>query len=293
MQRVLSFASSAQIKAYCSLVKPGIIFGNVVTAIGGFGLASRGHFNIGMFFITLLGLSLIIASGCTFNNYIDRNADQKMARTQNRALAIGKIAPQSALVFASILGLSGAFLLAFCINFLTVGVALFGWVVYVALYSFLKYRTSSGTLIGSIAGATPPVIGYCAVSNQLDLSAFLLFVMIVLWQMPHFYAIALYRLEEYAAALIPVLPVKEGIRKTKIHMLLYTAAFLVSALSLTFFGLTGMVYFWLAAALGIGWLLYAIKGFKAPNDRIWARKMFLFSLVIVTTLCGIIPFSFG
>ena len=293
MQRVLSFASSAQIKAYCSLIKPGIIFGNTVTAIAGFGLASRGHFNVGLFFITLLGLSFIIGSGCAFNNYIDRNADQKMARTQNRALVTGKIAPQSALVFASILGLSGAFLLAFFVNLLTVGVALLGLAVYVLLYSFLKYRTAQGTLIGSIAGAIPPVVGYCAVSNQLTLGAFLLFLMIVLWQMPHFYAIALYRLDEYAAASIPVLPIKEGIRTTKIHMLLYTAAFVPSALSLTFFGFTGMVYFWVAAALGTGWLLYAIKGFKALNDSVWARRMFIMSLVIVTVLCGVIPFSPG
>ena len=272
------------IKTYFSITKPGILFGNSITAIGGFALVSKGHLDPWLFLAMLAGLSLIMASGCVFNNYIDRIADEKMGRTKKRALAQRSIPLKNALIFAVLLGLSGTFTLASYTNILTVSIALAGFFVYVVAYSIWKYRTEHATLIGSVAGAVPPVVGYCAVSNSFDLGAFILFMIVVLWQMPHFFAIAIYRQHEYAAASIPVLPIKRGIHVTKVQMVLYLVAFIAAAFALTLFGYTGYAYLAVAALLGAAWLWFCIKGFKAQNDKLWARKMFLSSLVVIITL---------
>ncbi len=278
-------------KTHFLLTKPGIILGNAITAAGGFALASRKQFDLCLFLAVLVGLSLIIASACVLNNFIDRNSDEKMARTKHRALVTGAMTRQHAIKFSIILGLLGTFFLAVFSSLLATAIALFGFFVYVVLYSFSKYHTVHGTLIGSIAGAIPPVVGYCSVSHHIDFGAFLLFLMIAMWQMPHFFAIAIYRLEDYAKAAIPVLPIKRGIYTTKIQMLLYLIAFILTSFMLTAFNYTGRIYLIATALLGISWLWLCIKGFNCKNDHIWARKMFLFSLVTVTTLCFIIPLS--
>ena len=280
-------------KKYCLLTKPGIILGNVITTAGGFALASRGHFNLLLFLITLMGISLVIASACVFNNYIDREHDRKMKRTKNRALALGIISAQRAILFAIILVAAGAYLLAFFANLLTVGIALFGFFVYVFLYSFSKYRSVHGTLIGSVAGAVPPVVGYCAVSNHLDLGAWIFFAMLALWQMPHFFAIAIYRIQDYTAASIPLLPITKGVPKAKIHMLLYIIAFTAVSSLLTLYGYTGYAYLATVVLFGLAWLGLSIRGFKCENDQTWARKMFGLSLVVIMALCIVIPFSGG
>ncbi len=291
MQKLSIPAFSYAAKSYCLLTKPGIIMGNVITTAGGFALASRVHFDLLLFLATLAGLGFIIGSACVFNNCIDREADEKMARTKNRPLVRGVISPRNAMIFAVVLGLIGTLILTAIANLLTVAIALFGFFVYVLLYSFSKYRSVHGTLIGSVAGAVPPVVGYCAVSNQLDAGAWIIFAMIVLWQMPHFFAIAIYRLDDYAKASIPVLPIIKGMLQTKIQMLLYVIGFIVASCMLTVFHYTGYVYLVVSAVLGFTWLYLCVQGFKCENDTRWARKMFIFSLVIVTTLCAVIPFN--
>ncbi len=203
------------IKTYTTLTKPGIIFGNAVTATAGFALASKGHVDFLLFCAMLVGLSLVIGSACVWNNYIDRGMDEKMVRTRNRALVKGVIPVPYALCFAMVLSFFGIGLLALTTNLLTVSIAACGFFIYVVLYGISKYRTSLGTLIGSIAGAVPPVVGYTAVTGCVDLAALLLFLIVVFWQMPHFFAIAMYRLEDYTAASIPVLPVSKGIYTAK------------------------------------------------------------------------------
>ena len=271
-------------KKYYQLTKPGIIFGNAVTAIAGFALASRGHFNISLFVTTLVGLSCVIASACVCNNYIDREMDGKMVRTKNRPLVKGEISTISAFVFAAVLLLLGISMLVLYANLLTALMALAGFSVYVFIYSPWKYRSWHATLIGSIAGGMPPVVGYCAVSNTFDLGAFLLFSIVVLWQMPHFFAIAMYRMNDYVAASIPVLPIVRGSQMAKIQILLYMVAFCVAALLLTFFGFTGYAYLVATSVLSLAWLWKGLKGFKATSDKLWARKVFLHSLVVITGL---------
>ncbi len=276
---------------YYLLMKPGIILGNLITLVAGYLLASKGKIHPWLFLATLIGLSLIIGSACAFNNYIDRKADKKMQRTKNRPLAKGAITEENAILFATFLGIVGAYILFLFTNLLTLLVAMAGFSIYVFFYSLWKRHTVYGTAIGSIAGATPPVVGYCAVSGRLDVGALIFFVMMVLWQMPHSYAIAIWRLDDYEKAEIPVLPVMKGVLKTKIHMVLYVLAFLPVSLMLTPFGFTG--YFYLAAtfALGIWWLKLSLKGFDAQNDRLWAKEMFRLSLVLITAICFIIPFD--
>jgi heme o synthase len=273
------------IKTYYLLTKPGIILGNAITTASGFVLASRGHIDYTLFLATLIGLSLVIASACVFNNYIDRRRDGKMERTKNRPLVKGLISSQNAILFAILLGMMSLLVLTFYTNFLTVMVALTGFFVYVVLYGIWKSRTIYGTAIGSISGAMPPVVGYCAACNRVDAGALILFSILVLWQMPHFFAIAIYRFDDYTAASIPVLPIKKGIHTAKKRMLLYIIAFIIAGVMLSVFGYTGYAYLITACLLGCIWLWLCIQGFKSENNQLWARNMFRFSLVMITLLC--------
>lgn len=272
---------------FFSVVKPGIIFGNLVTLCGGFFLATRDDFNFWLWLATLLGMALVIASGCVFNNYIDRDIDQLMQRTKNRVLVKGLMAPQTAIAYAIFLGLAGFVVLGIITNLLTLILALIGFLVYVGVYSLaLKRRSTMGTVIGGVAGAIPPVVGYCAVTDRFDLGAILLFLILFLWQMPHFYAISIYRMQDFAAASLPILPLKKNIRYTKIVMLLYILAFTIVSVLPSIFGYTGFFYFSVAFALGLLWLVLGLQGLIAKNDELrWARKMFLFSIINITLVC--------
>lgn len=277
--------------SYYLLTKPGILLGNLLTVAAGFLLASKGVIHIGLFLATLLGLGLIMASGCVFNNYLDRQLDKKMERTKNRPLVTGLISGRNAILFAIILGILGNLILMIYTNLLTVFVASVGFFVYVLLYSLWKGRTVYGTAIGSVAGAVPPVVGYCAVSNHFDLGALILFSMMVLWQMPHFFAIALFRLDDYAAAGIPVLPVKEGALRTKIHMVFYIVGFILAGMMLYYFNYTGQKYLAVVIAFGLAWLGLCMRGFNSDNDKLWGYQMFRLSLVLIISVCLVIPFD--
>jgi protoheme IX farnesyltransferase len=273
------------LKHFIQITKPGIIFGNVLSVAGGFFLASKGHVDFGLFLVAMIGTSLVVASGCVFNNCIDRDIDLKMERTKNRVLVQGLVSLRLALAYAAVLGVAGVGLLYFKANPLAALFAVIGFVIYVGFYSlYLKRKSVHGTLVGSLSGAMPPVIGYVAVSNSFDLAALTLLVMFSLWQMPHSYAIAIFRFNDYLAASIPVLPVKRGIRVAKMHILIYILAFLLATLMLTFGGYAGLNYLAVAAAMGMYWLYMAWTGYKAKDDTVWARKLFVFSIFTITAL---------
>nr|WP_314263476.1 heme o synthase [uncultured Moellerella sp.] len=274
------------LKLYLQVTKPGIIFGNLISVIGGFLLASKGVIDYPLFIATLLGVSLVVASGCVFNNYIDRDIDRIMERTKNRPLVKGLIDPKVSLVYATVLGLAGIILLLVAANALAMMIAIMGFIVYVGVYSlYMKRNSVYGTLIGSLSGAAPPVIGYCAVTNEFDAGALILLSIFSLWQMPHSYAIAIFRFKDYQAANIPVLPVIKGISVAKTHILLYILAFMIATVLLTATGYAGYKYLVVAAAVSLWWLGMAISGFKTTNDdRVWARKLFIFSIVTITSL---------
>ena len=268
-------------KNYYRLTKPGLVYGNVFTTIAGFLYASRWQVAWVPFLATILGMALIIASACVFNNYLDRDIDRKMARTKERALVTGKISGKAALVYASVLVLSGLALLYIYVNALTAAVALFGHLWYVLAYGWGKRASHWGTHIGSIAGAVPITAGYTAVANAIDLNAFLVFLALVLWQMPHFYAIALYRYDDYKAAGIPTLPIQKGVLAAKVQITLYIIEFVVVACLLTVFHAAGYTYAAVIAAAGAIWLFKAGRGFSAPDERRWARGVFFVSLAVL------------
>jgi protoheme IX farnesyltransferase len=251
--------------------------------------ANQDSFDAGLFLATLAGIALVIAAACVFNNYVDRGIDAKMARTKRRALVSGLVSGPMALTYASVLGLLGFIILAAFTNLLTVllgGLALF---MYVVAYGYFKRRSVHGTLVGTIPGALPPVAGYTAVTGRLDGGALILFLILVAWQMPHFYAIAIFRFDDYKAAGLPVLPVKRGIAAAKLQIIAYIAAFIAACALLTIFGYAGYTYLLVMTALGLYWLRLSLKGFKARDSKLWARQMFFFSLIIITALSIMLP----
>lgn len=269
---------------YTLITKPGIIMGNLITMAAGFLLASHGKFYPQLFFATLLGLGFIIASACVFNNYIDRHIDKQMERTKQRALAAGLISEHNAIYFALILLFIGSLLLITQTNWLTFELSIAGFAIYVFCYSLWKPHTLYATAIGSIAGAIPPVVGYVAVSNRLDIGALLLFLILVFWQMAHFHAIAIYRMQDYNNAHIPTLPQVKGLFRTKLHILVYILLFIPVSLLLTYFGYTGKIYFAITATIGLAWLWLSFKGFNTEKNVIWGKRMFYVSLVMINVL---------
>jgi heme o synthase len=283
----------ARIKNYALVAKPGIVGGNLISAAAGFLLASKGRVDGALLPATLIGISLVVASGCVFNNCIDRKIDRKMIRTRHRAMAQGLIKLKVALSYATILGLGGLSLLWAATNLLAVSIVLAGLVMYVGVYSLYLKRTSVyGALIGSFAGAAPPLAGYCAVTGTFDLGAVILLSIFSLWQMPHCYAIAVFRLDDYTHAAIPVLPVKQGTAAAKKHMVGYILAFMAASLMLTVGGYTGYRTLAVATGLGLSWLYMAWSGYKAADERLWGRKLFIFSILTIFILSVMMSIDF-
>jgi protoheme IX farnesyltransferase len=276
------------LKAYYHLTKPGIIYGNLLTATAGYLFASAWHIQLSLLVGLLAGMSLVIASACVFNNYIDRGIDKKMARTKKRALVSGLIPIRSAIIYASVLGILGLVLLIRFTNAYVVVIGLIAFFDYVALYGLAKRHTVHGTLVGSIAGAAPVTAGYVAVSGRIDGAAIILFLILTIWQMPHFYAIAIYRLKDYKAAGLPVLPVKKGIRLTQWQMISYVADFILVTIALSVFGYAGYSFAIVMTLVGLVWLGLALRGFKTANVNAWARQMFFFSLIVILVLSVIL-----
>lgn len=282
------------IKPYLKLTKPGIIGGNLVAAVGGVLLASQGNINGLLLLAVCVGTTLIVASGCVFNNVIDIDIDKLMKRTCEREL-VKKVVPVSyALIWATTLCLAGFFTLYQYTSFVAFQFGVLGFFVYVGLYSLhFKRKSVYGTLIGGLSGACPPVIGYCAVTGQFDTGAAVLFITFCLWQIPHSYAIAIYRFDDYKSASIPVLPVEIGIARARYHIIGYIIAFAMAALTLTYLGYAGSWY-----ALGMGlvslhWLYIAKVDYQKVPDTQWGKKMLLCSIFNIMAFCTLISLDFS
>jgi protoheme IX farnesyltransferase len=279
----------ATFKEFYSLAKPGVLYGNALTAAAGFLLAARGHIDIWLFLALVVGSTLVIASACVLNNFLDQDIDSKMARTKKRAIVSGKVKGHDAVILSIVLGVVGLAVLIAWTNWLVVLVGIIGFVDYVVLYGMLSKRLSiHGTLVGSISGAAPILAGYVAVSGAFDPGAIIVFAAMFLWQMPEFYSIAIYRMKEYKAAGVPVISVVKGKEHTRLQIFFYTVAFVVSTLLLTPYGYTGYSYLIIMGLLGAYWLYLAVIGFKASDIDAWARRMFRFSLIILLAFCAMI-----
>ncbi|MBS3797922.1 heme o synthase [Pseudoalteromonas sp. BDTF-M6] len=273
-------------RRYFTVTKPGIIMGNLISVAGGFLLAARGEVDLALMLATLVGLSLVVASGCAINNVIDRDIDAKMARTKRRVTVTGEMSATAALFHALVLAVLGFGALYWYTNTLALGFAAFGFVIYVGVYSlYMKRNSVYGTLVGSLSGAVPPVVGYCAVSGQFDAGAAVLLLMFCVWQMPHSYAIAIFRYQDYQDANIPVLPVAQGIERAKRQIVLYIALYALVVILLPLGGYTGLAFTAVACTTSFWWLLMALRGYRRNIDVSgWARQVFAFSIVNITIL---------
>jgi protoheme IX farnesyltransferase len=270
---------------FVHLAKPGIILSNSITAFGGFWVASGWHLNWLQMLYTMIGTALVMASGCVLNNYLDRDMDTKMARTQNRALPSGKISPQIVLWYGISLGVIGVSGLWLLVNPLAALFGLIGLFVYVWIYTAWFKRTSIwSTVVGSFSGAMPPVIGYCAVRQDVDAGAIILFFILFLWQPPHFWALGIRRMEEYRAAGFPLLPVVRGTYITKMSMIRYIVLLVPVSLLMYVYGYVNVIYFYAAIIMGLYWAFLFMKGFKAEDEVQWAKKMFIYSINYLTLL---------
>lgn len=276
---------TAKWKDFIALTKPGILRSNLIAAFAGFWVASRWELQYGQLIIVLLGTALVMASSCVFNNYFDREMDTKMARTKNRALPMGKMSPKTVLWYAVILGILGLGVLFVFSGSLAGLFGAVGMFVYVVVYTLWLKRTSTwSTSIGAISGAMPPVIGYVAASGRIDLGAWMLFALLFLWQPPHFWALGIRRTEEYRAAGFPLLPVVKGIPRTKLQMIPYLALLIPIPILMYVYDYTGIWFLVIGELLSVAWLLMALQGFRAKDNDVWAKKVFLFSVNYLTIL---------
>lgn len=263
-----------------ALVKIGIINSNLMTVFTGFWLAlyfSGMSFlqNWDIFIFTMLGSGLVIAGGCILNNWYDVDIDPVMERTKTRPTVTGNISLQSALILG--LGTTVIGLLILLLTTVTATIiALIGWVTYVLLYTvWSKRRYTLNTAIGSISGAVPPLIGWTAIDPQPHLIAIVLFLIMFIWQTPHFLALAMKKNEEYKAANIPMLPAVYGFDFTKRQIVIYTACLLPLPFFMTDLGTTFVI---IATVLNLSWFALALSGLFMKDDLKWANWNFIYSL---------------
>ncbi|GGP21909.1 protoheme IX farnesyltransferase 2 [Silvimonas iriomotensis] len=276
---------SLKLKRYLLVTKPGIIMGNLISTVGGFLLASQGHPDWLVMIATVIGSALVVASGCAINNWIDRDIDARMERTKKRVTVTGVMSPAAALAHGILLGVLGFACLAWFTPMVTVYCVAFGFFIYVGVYSlYMKRNSVHGTLVGSLSGAMPPVAGFCAAAGEWNTGALILMLMFCLWQMPHSYAIAIFRQEDYKRAGIPVLPVVRGITAARRQMVAYIIAFAVACVALQVAGYAGYGYMAVAVATSLYWLKLALDGRQTDNHVKWARQVFVFSIITVTAL---------
>ncbi|CAM3639556.1 heme o synthase [Marinicrinis lubricantis] len=265
-------------KDYVQITKPRIIQSNLIAAFGGFWVASKWDIDWLLLIQVLIGCTLVMASACVFNNYLDRELDTKMDRTRERPTATGKLKPSHVLVYGSILGLIGLAVLLL-INLWSAILGIVGMFVYVVVYTLWLKRTSTwSTSMGGVSGAMPPMIGYVAVTGEVDMGAWLLFAFLFLWQPPHFWALGIRRKEEYRAAGFPLLPVVKGVKRTKLQMIPYVVLLIVFPILMYTYKYTGMIFLVAGVLLALVWLIICFQGFTAKNDEAWSKKAFMFSV---------------
>lgn len=267
------------LKDLIALTKPRLLRLNVFAAIGGFWVASKWSIDWLMLLWVVIGSTLTIASGCVINNYWDRELDKKMERTQNRVLPTGRLTPGFVLGYGIVLGIIGLAVLFLLVNAITGWLGFLGWFVYIFIYTMWLKRTSTwNTSIGGISGAMPPVLGYCAVTTEIDAGAWLLFAFLFLWQPAHFWSLAIRRVEEYRAAGFIMLPVVKGIKRTKIQMIPYVVLLIPTSILLYTYGYTGMVFLIISVIAGVVWAVHTVLGLRAKDDEKWAKVNFLISV---------------
>ncbi|MCV6613549.1 MAG: heme o synthase [Cellvibrionaceae bacterium] len=293
-------AQTASWRDYYELCKPGVVMLMILTSVIGMLLASPGAVALDILLIGNLGIALCAGSAATINHLVDRHIDQKMARTANRPVAKGRVEPQQAAAFAALLGLAGISLLIIFINPLTAYLTLASLLGYAVVYTlFLKRATPQNIVIGGLAGAAPPLLGWVAVTGEVGAYGLLLMLIIFAWTPPHFWALAVHRKDDYAKAEIPMLPVTHGERYTKIHILLYTIILFAVSLLPFATGMLNWLYLLAAVTLGLGFIYWALLMLLGSNPYA-GLQTFKYSIVYLMSLFAamlldhyLLPVPFG
>ena len=269
---------------YWELTKPRVVALLVFTALVGMFLAVPGLPPLRESLFGLLGIWLAASSAAAINHLIDQRIDRIMARTAHRPLPSGTLRPVQVLLFAIALGVASMLILVLLVNTLTAVLTFFALIGYAIIYTgFLKRATPQNIVIGGLAGAAPPALGWAAISGTLDPHALLLVLIIFVWTPPHFWALAIFRREDYARALIPMLPVTHGVTYTRWQILFYTVLLLVATVLPWATGMSGLFYLGGALVLGVVFLWYAWK-LLDPPDEFFAMRVFNYSIVYLMAL---------
>ena len=269
------------LKSYYHLCKPNVVYMMLICAFVGMLLAEQYVSSYLYLFVSLLGIALCAASAAAINQVIDRKTDASMTRTDQRPIPQGDLSPMHASVFALIIGISGSMILYFFVNTLTMVLTITSLIGYAFIYTvYLKRATPQNIVIGGLAGAAPPLLGWSSITNTIDPYALLLVLIIFVWTPPHFWALAIYRKDEYAKESIPMLPVTHGVEFTKLQIVLYTIIlFIVSILPYVVL-MSGIIYLVSALILSSIFMYYAVKLFVSKDNEI-AMKTFQFSIYYI------------
>ena len=269
------------LKSYYQLCKPNVVYMMLICAFVGMLLAEQTVSSYSYLFIALTGIALCAASAAAINQVVDREADASMTRTDQRPLPKGDLSVMHASIFAFVIGLLGALILYLYVNTLTMILTIGSLIGYAFIYTvYLKRATPQNIVIGGLAGAAPPLLGWSSVSNTIDPFALLLVLIIFVWTPPHFWALAIYRKDEYAKESIPMMPVTHGVAFTKLQIVLYTIIlFIVSVLPYVVL-MSGVIYLVSALVLGTLFLYYSINLFYSDDDQD-AMKTFQFSIYYI------------
>lgn len=269
---------SSLLKQYLALTKPRVVMLISFCAVIGMALSTPGWVPFGILVNATLGITLVAGAAAAINCLVEQHIDAKMARTAWRPLPSGTLTPFQTLVFSGILGGIGTFLLYAFVNPLTTWLTLATFVGYAIIYTvILKPLTPQNIVIGGASGAMPPVLGWAAVTGQAPIEAWVLFLIIFVWTPPHFWALALYRTDDYARSGLPMLPVTHGARFTQLHILLYTLLLVATTALPTLIGMSGLIYLGSALLLGAYFLWLAWKLYQQYSEPL-ARKTFKYSI---------------
>ena len=280
--RVVSFGS--KLRQYYALTKPRVVQLIVFCAAIGMLLASPGLPEWRPALCGVAGIWLVAAAAAAFNCLVEQQIDRRMARTSWRATATGELTPLQALVFSALLGVAGSAILWFAVNAITMWLTLATFVGYAVVYTLLlKPLTPQNIVIGGASGAMPPVLGWAAMRGDVGAEALILSLIIFVWTPPHFWALALYRAEDYRRAGLPMLPVTHGSEFTRLHVFLYTLVLFAATLLPFVAGLSGGIYLAAAIVLGTMFSGYAWRLWRSYSDAL-ARRTFRFSIVHLTLL---------
>ena len=271
--------SAPTVSDFLTLCKIKVVALIMLTAVVGMFLATPGLPPMHLVILGSIGIALASSSAAVFNHVIDQKIDNEMSRTHNRPLPEGKISSQTALIFGVVLGVIGIGILFVGVNTLTAIMTLLALIGYAVFYTmYLKRATPQNIVIGGAAGAAPPLLGWAAITNSIELGALLLFAIIFIWTPPHFWALAIHREKEYAKVNIPMLPVTHGHYFTRIQILLYTILLVIVTLMPYLVGMSGLIYLIGALLLGLGFLYYAVKLLHQPEDKSLPMKTFGYSI---------------